>query len=83
MFNFMVSQHQNFKFQMKPQVVSGSDHSLSKITSQNIFVSSDLNSDLDSFGVSYSPTQNKPHYLSLSPMDSASYKYRSSAVNLL
>ena len=47
MYNYMVDQLQNFKLQMQPQAVPVSDLSLSKVTPQNIFVSDDLNPDLD------------------------------------
>ena len=46
MFNYMITQHQHFKLQMQPQEVSGYDHSLSKATSQKIFVSAYLAPDL-------------------------------------
>ena len=46
MFDSMVSQLQNFKLKMKTQAVPVSDISLSKITYQRIFGSSDLISDL-------------------------------------
>ena len=49
MSNYMVSQHHNFKLQMQPQAVSGSDLSLYKVTSHNIFVPSYLAPDLDPF----------------------------------
>ena len=38
---------QNYKLQMQPQEVTVSDLSLSKVTSQEIFVSDNLNPDLD------------------------------------
>ena len=43
----MVTQHQNIKLKMQPQAVSGSDLSLYKVTSQNMFVSDDLYPYLD------------------------------------
>ena len=43
----MVAQHQSFKLQMQPQAVSGYDISLSKVTFQSIFVSADVDPDLD------------------------------------
>ena len=46
MFNSMVALHQHFKLQMKPQVVYGSDISLPKVTSLNIFVSADMAPDV-------------------------------------
>ena len=45
----MVVQLQNFKLQIQPQAVPVSDISLSKVTYQNIFVSSDLAPDIDPF----------------------------------
>ena len=47
MLNFMVFQDQNSKLQMQPQAFPGSDLSRSKVTTQNILVSSDLAHDLD------------------------------------
>ena len=47
MYNYMVTQFQNFKLQMQPQEVPVSDISLSKVTSQKIFVSADMDPDLD------------------------------------
>ena len=47
LFNYMVSHYQNSKLRIQPQEVSGYDIFLSKITSQNIFVSADLDPDLD------------------------------------
>ena len=38
---------QNSELQMKPQAVNVSGLSLSKVTSQKIFISDDLNPDLD------------------------------------
>ena len=38
---------QNYKLQMQPQAVTVSDLFISKVTSQKIFVSDDLNPDLD------------------------------------
>ena len=49
MCNYMVAQLQNFKLQMQPQEVPVSYLSLFKVTSQNIFVSSDLAPDIDPF----------------------------------
>ena len=43
----MVAQLHNFKLQMQPQAVTISDISLSKVTSQKIFVSADLDPDID------------------------------------
>ena len=42
MSNYMVAQHQNVNLRMQPQAISGSNLSLSKVTSKKIFVSSDL-----------------------------------------
>ena len=47
MYNYMVSQLQNSKLQMQPQAVPVSDLSLSKFTSQRIFVSADLATGID------------------------------------
>ena len=47
MYNSMVAQLQNFNLQTKHQAVPVSDISLSKVTSQKIFVSYDLAPDLD------------------------------------
>ena len=47
MYNYMVAKIQNFKLKMKLQAVPVSDLSISKVTYQNIFVSSDLATDLD------------------------------------
>ena len=49
LFNSMVAQHQNFKLQMQPQAVSGFDLSVSNVTTQNIFVLSDMAPDIDPF----------------------------------
>ena len=49
MYNCMFAPLQNFKLQMQSQAVPASDLSLSKVTYQNIFVSSDLAPDLDPF----------------------------------
>ena len=49
MYNYMVAKIQNINLQMKLQVVTVSDLSLSKVTYQNIFVSYDLAPDLDPF----------------------------------
>ena len=49
MYNYMVAPLQNFKFQMQPQEVPVSDLSLSKVTFQNILVSSELAPDIDPF----------------------------------
>ena len=49
MHNYMVAQLQNFKLQMKHQEVPVSNLSLSKITSQNIFVSPHIVPDIDLF----------------------------------
>ena len=46
MFNYMISQHQNFKLQMQPQTVSGSDLSHSKATSQKNCNQDDLDPDI-------------------------------------
>ena len=43
----LVGQLQNFKLQMQSQAVPVSDLSLAKVTSQNIFVSADLDPNLD------------------------------------
>ena len=45
LFNSMVAQHQNFKLQMEPRAVSGSNIYLSKVTS-HIFFSADMDPDL-------------------------------------
>ena len=45
-FNYMITQHQNFRIQMKPKTVSGSDISISKDTPYNILVSSNMDTDL-------------------------------------
>ena len=42
----MVAQHQNSKLQMQPQAVSGSDLSLSNVTSRKIYISDDLATDI-------------------------------------
>ena len=47
MYNYMVAQIQNFRLQMQPQAVPVSDLSISKVTSQKIFVSADMDPDLD------------------------------------
>ena len=47
MYNYMAAKIQNIKLQMQLQAVPVSDLSLSKVTYQNIFVSSDLAPDLD------------------------------------
>ena len=56
---------QNFKLQMKPQAVPVSDFSLSKVTYQNILVSSDLDFDLDPVQaiawVFSEPSNHEPH----------------------
>ena len=44
--NYMIALHQIFKLQMQSKAVSGSDISLSKSTSWNIFVSTDMVPDL-------------------------------------
>ena len=44
--NYMIDLHKSFKLQMKPQAVSVSDISLSKATSRNIFVSTDMAPDI-------------------------------------
>ena len=49
MYDYMVAQLQNFKIQMQPQAVPVSDLSLSKATPQKIFVSANLDPDLDPF----------------------------------
>ena len=49
MFNSTVAQIQHFKLKMQPQAVPVSEISLSKVTSHNIFVSSDLDPYLDTF----------------------------------
>ena len=46
MFNSMVAQHQHLKLQMKPHAVSASDISISKVTLQNILVSTDMYPDI-------------------------------------
>ena len=48
-YNYMVAQIQNFKLQMQHQAVPVSDLSLFKVTSHNIFFSSDLAPDLNPF----------------------------------
>ena len=48
MYNYMVTQFQNFKLKMQPQEVPVSYISLSKVNSQNIFASADIAPDLDS-----------------------------------
>ena len=45
--NYTFAYNQIFDLQMQPQAVSGSDISLSKVTSQKIFVSSNLDPDID------------------------------------
>ena len=47
MYNSMVAKLKHFNLQTKPQAVPVSDLSLSKVTSQKIFVSYDLAPDLD------------------------------------
>ena len=49
MYNYMVEQLQNSKLKMQPQAIPFSDLSLSKVTSQKIFVSAYLYPDLDPF----------------------------------
>ena len=69
MFNSMISQHQNFKLQMKPQEVTGSDLSLSKETSRTILFLADMDPDLSAGidsgrGISrlfYKPSNIDPH----------------------
>ena len=46
-YNYMIAQIQNFNLQMQLQAVPVSNLSLSKVTPQNIFVSSDVDPDLD------------------------------------
>ena len=46
MYNYMADQLENFKLQMQPQAVPVSDLSLVKVTSQEIFVSADMDPDL-------------------------------------
>ena len=49
MYNYIVPKLQNFKLQMQSMVnlLTVSDLSISEVTSQKIFVSDDLNPDLD------------------------------------
>ena len=49
MYNCMVAKLQIFKLQMQLQAVPVSDLSLSKVTYQNTFVSSDLTPYIDPF----------------------------------
>ena len=48
LFNYIITQHQTFELQMKPQTLFGSDLSLSKDDSLNIFVSTDTSPDFSS-----------------------------------
>ena len=65
MSNSMVAQRQNLKLQMKPQAVYSSDIYLSKVNSQNIFVSGDVAPDIDpvqgSTLVLSEPSNTDPH----------------------